>query len=601
METTYDEKKAPSPPLPALQDKELQTADFPREETQSKSILGKKSPGVQRVEAISKHFQFSDRVLFFFGIFLLAYAYGLDGIIRFTYQTHATASYNTHSLLATVNVLRSVIAAAAQICSQPTAAKIADVFGRAEVIFVTIVFYIVGTIVEACSTDVQAFAGGAVLYQIGYTGIMLLVEVLIADVTSLRSRLIFSYIPATPFIINTWVSGDITSSVLGQTTWQWGIGMWAIIYPVCAIPLLLSLYIVHRRAKKAGSLADYKSPYELLGFRGLAVSLFWQLDVIGIILLIGVFALILVPFTLAGGAQLQWRTAKIIAPLVIGVLLIPVWVYWEMKCKHPMVPFRLLKDRAVWGALGLAVALNTAWYMQGDFLYTILVVAFDESIKSATRITSLYSFCSVITGCITGLVVFKVRRLKPFIVAGTILFLVAFGLLIHYRGGTGSASHSGIVGAQVLLGIAGGLFPYPAQASIQAATKHEHVAVITGLYLACYYIGSAIGNSISGALWNQVLPKTLETRLGNATLAAEIYGDPLKWANANPVGTPDRDIVIEAYRHIQRLLCITGICLSVLIISFALVLRDPILTNEQSLANAEKYDGETSSSEDADN
>lgn len=63
------------------------------------------------------------------------------------------------------------------------------------------------------------------------------------------------------------------------------------------------------------------------------------------------------------------------------------------------------------------------------------------------------SFFSVITGGILGLVVFKVRRLKPFIVFGTVLFLVAFGLLIRFRGGTGGSNHSGVIGAQVLLGI----------------------------------------------------------------------------------------------------------------------------------------------------
>lgn len=59
-------------------------------------------------------------------------------------QTYATASYSSHSLLATVNVLRAVIAAAAQ----PTAAKMADVFGRAEVILFTIVFYVIGTLMS---------------------------------------------------------------------------------------------------------------------------------------------------------------------------------------------------------------------------------------------------------------------------------------------------------------------------------------------------------------------------------------------------------------------------------------------------------------------
>ncbi|EDN05031.1 conserved hypothetical protein [Histoplasma mississippiense (nom. inval.)] len=586
MGTVEESKEAFPPPSLEVGEKEKHDVSDSSHagQDQSPALLGEKSPGVARVEVISRYFTLPDKVLFFFGIFLLAYAYGLDGTIRYTYQPYAVASYAQHSLLATVNVLRGVIGAAAQ----PTIAKIADVFGRAEVISITIVFYIIGTIIEACATNVQSFCAGAILYQIGYTGIMLLVEVLIADTTSLRSRLIFSYVPALPFLINTWVSGNVTNAVLGVTTWKWGIGMWAIIYPVCCLPLIASLFIVHRRAKVDGALAGYKSSYQLLGARRLSIDLFWQLDVIGVILLIAVFALILVPFTLAGGVQTQWQKAKVIAPLVIGVCCIPVFVFWERSCKHPMVPFRLLKDRAVWAALGIAVMLNTAWYLQGDFLYTVLIVAFDESIKSATRITSLYSFSSVITGCIAGLVVLKIRRLKVMIICGTLLFMVAFGILIHFRGGSGGASHSGVIGAQVLLGIAGGLFPYPAQASIQAATKHEHVAVITGLYLASYNIGSALGNAISGAIWNQVLPGAIQDRVGDAIDAGTIYGNPFGFATAHPVGTPVRDGVIDAYRHVQRLLCITGICLSVLLVVFALLIRDPVLGKSQSLEDAEK-------------
>jgi SIT family siderophore-iron:H+ symporter-like MFS transporter len=110
--------------------------------------------------------------------------------------------------------------------------------------------------------------------------------------------------------------------------------------------------------------------------------------------------------------------------------------------------------------------------MQADFLYTILLVSFNFTTKSALRITSLYSFFSVITGILLGLVIYKFRRLKPFILFGTCLYMVAFGLLLRYRGGV-YGSHEGVVGAQVLLGVAGGFFPYPAQASIQAATGRE--------------------------------------------------------------------------------------------------------------------------------
>ena len=68
-------------------------------------------------------------------------------------------------------------------------------------------------------------------------------------------------------------------------------------------------------------------------------------------------------------------------------------------------------------------------------------------------LTFVYSFASVITGCLLGFVILKVRRLKVFIVAGTMLFTVAFGILINFRGGSGDSSHSGVIGGQVLLGI----------------------------------------------------------------------------------------------------------------------------------------------------
>ncbi|KAL4876680.1 major facilitator superfamily domain-containing protein [Aspergillus karnatakaensis] len=539
------------------------------------------SPGVKRIELLNSQLGLYARISMFFGIWLIAYVYGLDGGVRGTYQPLATADYNNHGLLATIQVLRSVIAAAAQ----PTAAKIADMFGRVELIFFSVFFYTLGTVIETAANNVQTFCAGAVIHQIGYTGVMFLAEVLIGDTTSTRSRLLFSYIPATPFIINTWVGGNLTDAVLKVTTWRWGIGMFTIIFPVCSIPLFLTLFYGHRKAKK---ITDYPSIFKTYGLKQTVIQVFWRMDVIGIILLIAVFALILVPFTLAGGSGSQWKQAKIIAPLVIGVLCIPAWIYWERTCPHPMIPFKLLRDRAVWGAIGIAVMLNCAWSLQGNYLYTVLVVSFDESILSATRIASLYSFSSVITGCILGAIVIKVRRLKPFIVAGTCLFTVAFGILYNYRGGASGSSYSGIVAGEIILGISGGMFPYPAQASIQTATKHEHLAIVTALFLASYNIGSALGGTISGAIWTQTLLPELTKNLGNATLAAEVYADPFTFASANPVGTPARDAVIQGYIHTQRLLCITGLCLTVPLIVFSLCIRNPKLTTDQSLPDAEK-------------
>lgn len=78
---------------------------------------------------------------------------------------------------------------------------------------------------------------------------------------------------------------------------------------------------------------------------------------------------------------------------------------------------------------------------------------------------------------------------------------MAMGLLVKYRGQNG-AGKAGMIGAQVVLGIGAGsvylvdlcpepwltfacsLFSYPTQVLVQAAAKHEHVAVLTALYLS---------------------------------------------------------------------------------------------------------------------
>lgn len=212
-----------------------------------------------------------------------------------------------------------------------------------------------------------------------------LVEILVADTTSLRNRLFFSFIPSAPYLINTWVAGDISGAVMGPlgqgaVGWRWGIGMFAIIFPVLTIPLFVSLWTAGLRAKKQGLLAGVPSPAKSIFVVSLWKDIFWQLDLVGLILVAGAFIMILLPFTLYGGVGSSWASASAIAPVVVGVVVVlPLFVVWDMKfARHPAVPFRLLKDRQVLACLGVACLLNAAWYCQGDYLYYTLLVAFNQ-------------------------------------------------------------------------------------------------------------------------------------------------------------------------------------------------------------------------------
>lgn len=51
------------------------------------------SPGVARIAAINRNMTRADRIGVFIGVFLIAYAYGLDGTIRSTYQVRWQHSF----------------------------------------------------------------------------------------------------------------------------------------------------------------------------------------------------------------------------------------------------------------------------------------------------------------------------------------------------------------------------------------------------------------------------------------------------------------------------------------------------------------------------
>ncbi|CCD26833.1 siderophore transporter NDAI_0I02650 [Naumovozyma dairenensis CBS 421] len=561
----------------------------------SGSEISIKDAGVQNIEVYAEQYKKPYyRVLLFFSLFLVAYAYGLDGNIRYTYQAYATSSYSQHSLLSTVNCIKTVIAAAGQIWF----ARASDIFGRLTMLIIAILFYVVGTIIESQATNVARFTAGGCFYQVGYTGAMLIVEVIATDFSNLNWRLLALFVPALPFIINTWISGDVTSAVGGD--WKWGIGMWAFIFPLACIPLgccmLHMRYLANKNSKdKLAKHVMVPKDKEWKRYFFIDV-LFWKLDMIGLLLMVCFFGCVLVPFTLAGGMNSEWKTAHIIVPEVIGwVVCLPLYILWEMKfSKHPLTPWALLKDRGVFSALIIATMINFCWYMQGDYMYTVLVVAVHESVKSATRITSLYSFVSVLTGTGLGLVLIKVRRTKPFIIFGISMWFVAFGLLIRYRGD--SASHAGIIGSLCLLGFGAGFFTYTTQASIQATTRsHQKLAVITALYLAAYNIGSGLGSAVSGAVWTNVLPDRISKAIANQTLAAEAYGSPFTFIITNTWGTPDRMAVVKAYRDVQKILCIIGLCFCIPLLCAALFLRnhrleDVVALNELDEKNVKEDD-----------
>ncbi|KAI9300231.1 hypothetical protein BJ944DRAFT_140305, partial [Cunninghamella echinulata] len=289
----------------------------------------------------------------------------------------------------------------------------------------------------------------------------------------------------------------------------------------------------------------------------------------------------------------RWAHADVISMLVIGFLCIPAFVIWEMKfAKYPCLPFHLLNNRVILACIFMCILSNACWYLQGDYLYTLLVVSFDEPTASATRIMAVYMFTTMVCGVIVGFIIRYTRRLKWSVVLGTMIFMLGLGLMIKFRTSLDNG-RIGVIAAQVAIGIGNGFYHFSVLAIMQTETKHEHVAIITAVYLTMLHVGSAVGNAISGAIWSNTLPNKLiesfnAVSLSNATaLSREAYKAPLTFIKLFPMGTPERMAVINAYEITQKTLTITGCCMAIPLVLAAFTLSNPLLGDTQSLPNKE--------------
>lgn len=231
--------------------------------------------------------------------------------------------------------------------------KIADVFGRLEAFSLSVFIFIIGYVQQAASRSVGTYAAAQICYSIGSTGLQILIQIFIADTSDLLNRALCATLPDVPFLFNVWIGPQLAQSILQTTGWRWGYGIWVVVLPLAFMPLALALFINQRKASKRGILPQSQ-------FTGLTVwegatTLWYELDLFGLILICAGFSLILIPLTLASNNGLH--NAATIAMLVIGAVCLIGFPFWERSktlAPRAFFPRDLLKKRTVLAGLGIS-------------------------------------------------------------------------------------------------------------------------------------------------------------------------------------------------------------------------------------------------------
>ncbi|KAH7093400.1 major facilitator superfamily domain-containing protein [Paraphoma chrysanthemicola] len=509
--------------------------------------------GVQRVRAITDIWSKQTLILMFIFLYLIEFVAFLQNAIDAALNPFITSSFSRHGLLNVGNVMSTALAG----CIPLATSKFIDVFGRVEGFFLMLIIVLVGMAIKAACTNVQSYVAGHVLYWGGHIGVLYVTDIMAADITTLKNRMLIFTLNGTPRIASTFAGPAIGEIFVTKGNWRWAFGAFIFVFIGASLPAMAIMMFMYRKAKQAGVIQKEKSGRTV--FQSIAFH-FVQFDIVGIILIMAAFCLFLLPFSLVQYAPKSWETPYIIAMIVVGLLLFPAFYYWEAKLAPvQFLPWKFLKDRTIVGSCLLYGVMFLSIFCWNGYFYSYLLVVHRQSVTHAGYILNSFSLASSIFSPFVAWWISYSGNFKWTAYTGAPIVLLGTALLIPFR--APSTAPGVLAITQVLVGLGTGIFATCAQLAVMVPVTHQEIAAVLALWGLFGSFGSSIGIAIAGALWNNILPKQIYNRLPEASKenATLIFGD-IAVQMSFLDGTPEREAVVGAYADVQRKMVITGAC-----------------------------------------
>jgi EmrB/QacA subfamily drug resistance transporter len=289
--------------------------------------------------------------------------------------------------------------------STPIWGKLADLFSKKLLIQLSIVIFIVGSMLAGSSQSVETLIAWRVLQGLGLGGLQALVQIAMAAMISPRERGRYSGLLGSVMAVAT-VGGPLLGGLLVDTSWLGWRWCFYVGVPFAAVALVLLQRTLHLPVTKRVVHIDYLGATFLTA--GVSALLIWV--------------------TLAGGS-FAWMSTETALFVGGGLLAIVAFVLTELRAKEPIVPLRLFRDRTTTLAIVASMAVGVAMFGSTVFLGQYLQISRGYSPTAAGLLTIPMVGGLLLSSTMSGLLITRTGRWKNFLVAGSILVVAGFGML----------------------------------------------------------------------------------------------------------------------------------------------------------------------------
>ncbi|KAI7153722.1 hypothetical protein KC349_g8184 [Hortaea werneckii] len=549
--------------------------------------------GISKVEAFNKALYrsgASGRLLLYVlvvSLGLTMFAYALDQGITYQFNAIAASAFSHHAELGAVNTASAIIRA----ISKPFLGKLSDITSRPTTYVVVLVVYAVGFAVAASSQTFAAYIVGNSFTAFGKSGLDLLSDIIVGDLTPLQWRGFWGGMLSTPFLVTTFINGFISDSFVPDN-WRWGLGMFAIMIPVLLIPAIWTLYGMQHKAKRMGMVSmgdsglarkDGVKTTSFDQYTTLARSAATEMDLIGLILLGMAFSLILLALNLAPSATGGWGNPSMIAMLVVGFVVLGVFVTYEtLAASVPITPKRILKNRAFLSAVIVNIFNQMASATRNNYFSSYIYIIKPWSNYTWTIFISATTLTLCFMSPVGGLLHRLTHRYKTLMVIGAAIKLVGYGLQVN--GDTRSTlSTARLAVSQVLLGM-GAWTVVGARVGSQASVPHQDLSTVISVMSLWSTMASSIGSTIAATIWQNRMLNYMREECPPETSEATIktiYGSIKKLKTEYDWDDPIRKGAVAAYTRTNGIIFTTSVVLAAIPVIFSMTMPDYYLGKQQ--------------------
>ncbi|KAJ7279696.1 iron permease [Mycena rebaudengoi] len=221
----------------------------------------------------------------------------------------------------------------------PLSGSLADIFGRKPIMLICIGFFVLGSILAGAAQNMPMMISARGVQGIGGGGIIALSEILVSDLVPLAERGTYKGLIGLAWALACSIGPPLGGALAakGNNTWRW---IFFLNIPLAGIAfVLVAVFLQVRRPE--GSIRRKLAEVDWLG--NAIVAMGSGLTIIGLAW---------------GGVRYSWGSGQVLAPLIIGLLLLVVFAVYEANIPiRPTIPSDLLTTRTGISAI-IAVAIH---------------------------------------------------------------------------------------------------------------------------------------------------------------------------------------------------------------------------------------------------